>query len=34
VVCAARREHEIDAVAREIVGRSGRAIAIATDVTA
>jgi 3-oxoacyl-[acyl-carrier protein] reductase len=33
VVCAARREREIEAVAKEIVGRNGRAIAVATDVT-
>ena len=33
VVCAARRTHEIDAVAREIVGRNGKAIAVTTDVT-
>ncbi len=33
VVCAARREHEIEWVAKEIVGRHGKAIAVATDVT-
>jgi NAD(P)-dependent dehydrogenase (short-subunit alcohol dehydrogenase family) len=33
VVCAARREHEIEAVAKEIVGLNGKAIAVATDVT-
>lgn len=33
VVCAARRAHEIEAVAKEIVGRNGKAIAVATDVT-
>jgi 3-oxoacyl-[acyl-carrier protein] reductase len=33
VVCAARREHEIECVAKEIVGRHGKAIAVATDVT-
>lgn len=33
VVCAARRTHEIDAVAADIVGRNGRAIAVTTDVT-
>lgn len=33
VVCAARRTHEIEAVAGEIVSRNGRAIAVTTDVT-
>lgn len=33
VVCAARRAHEIEAVAREIEAEGGRAIARATDVT-
>jgi len=33
VVCAARRTHEIEAVAREIVSQNGKAIAVTTDVT-
>jgi len=33
VVCAARRTHEIEAVASEIVACGGRAIAVPTDVT-
>jgi len=33
VVCAARRGHEIERVAAEIVAAGGRAIAVATDVT-
>ena len=33
VVCAARRSHEIERVAAEIVASGGRAIAVATDVT-
>ncbi len=33
VVCAARRTHEIDAVAKEIVAQNGKAIAVTTDVT-
>lgn len=33
VVCAARRAHEIETVAKEIVGAHGKAIAVATDVT-
>ncbi len=33
VVCAARRTHEIEAVAKEIVSENGRAIAVTTDVT-
>jgi NAD(P)-dependent dehydrogenase (short-subunit alcohol dehydrogenase family) len=33
VVCAARREHEIAAVAKQIASSGGRAIAVATDVT-
>lgn len=33
VVCAARRSHEIERVAADIVARNGRAIAVTTDVT-
>ncbi len=33
VVCAARRTHEIEAVASEIVSQNGKAIAVTTDVT-
>jgi NAD(P)-dependent dehydrogenase (short-subunit alcohol dehydrogenase family) len=33
VVCAARRGHEVERVAREIVAAGGRAIAVPTDVT-
>lgn len=33
VVCAARRTHEIEAVAKEIVAQNGKAIAVTTDVT-
>jgi len=33
VVCAARRSHEIERVAAEIVAANGRAIAVTTDVT-
>ena len=33
VVCAARREHEIEGVAKSIRDRGGRAIAVPTDVT-
>jgi len=33
VVCAARRTHEIEAVAGEIVSQNGKAIAVTTDVT-
>jgi NAD(P)-dependent dehydrogenase (short-subunit alcohol dehydrogenase family) len=33
VVCAARRTHEIEAVAGEIASQNGKAIAVTTDVT-
>jgi NAD(P)-dependent dehydrogenase (short-subunit alcohol dehydrogenase family) len=33
VVCAARRVHEIEAVANAIVAENGKALAVATDVT-